>query len=150
MLLKDTKPRDVIRINEQEFRVLRIKRVRVKPDTIRRHPDRIRSHWLATLQHLETGKLRSQYFAEHINCQLVINDLVLTDHAAKKEVRRNISRFDMEFIVQYGASFEWLGARIFHMEWAQISHLVEYHHLKGINVVTRDGIIITAYKKKRK
>lgn len=150
MLLKDTRKGDTVKINDVEFEVLRVSKIRVKPQTLRRHPERMRSKWLVVLRNKKTGRLRSQYFAEFIQCTQVVNDTVLVDHAVKRERSRSIDRENMELVVKYGKPREQLGRLIYELEWEQIKHLKELHNLRSLRVVTnKDGEIITSYRKNR-
>lgn len=147
MLLKETKPGDTVLINDVKFKILRIQKIKVKKDTIRRHPERIRSNWLAVLQHHQTGRIRSQYFAENIECIQLAESLRLTEHAVMRERKRKIHRQDMEFVVKYGKYYEQMHRRIYYLDWAQIEYLPEYHHLRDLKVVVHKDIIITSYRK---
>lgn len=70
--LSKCKVGDVVAIanNVGEWRVEEFRRVRTNPlnkDTLRRHPERLRSKVLARLRNLNSGHIKSVWFAELID-----------------------------------------------------------------------------------
>ena len=121
----------------------------IEPDTVRRHPERIRSKYLVRLRDKKTGRLKNTWFGEFISCEIVDN-LIITDHAKQRQEERKITDDDLNFVVKFGRCKESLGRYIFHLEKDDLrGHDQSLQHLAGLNVVMHNNMIVTTYRTKK-
>lgn len=117
----------------------------IEPDTIRRHPDRIRSKYLVKLRNKKTGRIKFTWFGEYISCKIV-SDIIVTDHAKDRQAERKISDDDLNFVIQHGRYKQQMGRTIFYLEKSDLAGHKDLQHLAGLNVVTMNNMIITTYR----
>lgn len=122
----------------------------IEPDTIRRHPERIRSKYLVSLRDKKTGRLKKTWFGEFISCE-IIDGIVPTDHVKKRQEQRSITDEDLNFVVTHGHCKESYGRLVFHLTREDLlGHSKDVQDkLAGLHVVMHNNIIVTTYQNKK-
>jgi hypothetical protein len=152
--LNEFRINDIIKIDYNPTTAWKVESIRdsgskngvIDPDTVRRHPDRIRSRYLVRLRNTKTGRLRSVWNAEYIHATLQ-GDILLSDHAKQRSRNRKISESDIDFVVRYGKVRRSNSGNVVHyIPKGDAKHFPdEYRHLGGVTVVKKNNIVLTCY-----
>jgi len=152
--LNEFRINDVVKIDYNPYTAWRVESIRdsgarhgvIDPDTVRRHPDRIRSRYLVRLRNTKTGRLRSVWNAEFIQATLQ-GDVILSDHAKQRSKNRKIAESDIDFAIRYGKLKQLCdGTNRYYISKGDAKHFPdEYKHLGGVTVVKKNNIVLTCY-----
>lgn len=159
--LADCRPNDIVEITQNPgvrwkvelLRDTQSKNGSVEPDTLRRHPERLRSRYMVRLRNLKSGRLKCLWFCEYINATIhgdsVCGKYKLTDHMIHRIESRNIPRDDMIKVIQYGKRHNTKSGNVrYEITSDLVKHFPEWGRLAGINVICNQDTndIITAFR----